>query len=255
VLWTRHGRGESELGLDAGREESRDATAMEDGWASSHGSRRKASRQARGREAESERRKEERSKEGEQEIGSRRARRLEFRPARRKAGRRAPSASRAREERRRTWPRNRRAPWATEEERAMLDWRPSAEEAGHGPREAHRPWQGIRDASREDRAQRNRLGSGRPRQRELEGTAALGRRLSQSSAVRRENTELARRGKGRAGPSASHGGSRGLRWRAEQRPGARGGRDKEKESAGKIRAGEEVDKHRDEEKILGDGWR
>jgi hypothetical protein len=46
-----------------------------------------------------------------------------------------------------------------------------------------------------------------------------------------------------------------LRWRAEQRPGARGGRDKEKESAGKIRAGEEVDKHRDEEKILGDGWR
>jgi|UniRef100_A0A804UAF4 hypothetical protein len=67
VLWTRHGRGESELGLDAGREESRDAAAMEDGWASSHGSRRKAQRRARGREAESERRKEERSKEGEQE--------------------------------------------------------------------------------------------------------------------------------------------------------------------------------------------
>jgi hypothetical protein len=96
VLWTRHGRGESELGLDADREESRDAAAMEDGWASSHGSRRKAPRQARGREVESERRKEERSKEGEQEIGSRRAQRLEFRSARRKAGRRAPSASRAR---------------------------------------------------------------------------------------------------------------------------------------------------------------
>jgi hypothetical protein len=186
---------------------------------------------------------------------SRRARRLEFRPARRKAGRRAPSASRAREDRRRTWPGNRRAPWATEEERVTLDWRPSAEEVGRGPREAHWPWQGIRDASREDwrehRAQRNRLGSGRPRQRELEGTAALGRRLSRSSTARRENTELARRGKGRAGSSARHGGSRGLRWRAEQRPGARGGRDKEMESARKIRAGEEVDKHREEEKNPG----